>query len=196
MPSVGGPMRVCLTINGMASDPSCPHLLCVFSMLASTTGAAHALPTKGRTDAQRQRARDRRADGVRVEVHNITALLVPKAALRCVWASVWATIRFPVGGGRNAAGVGGRDTKEGGRTRVAVCGRPGIACKPEEVGGCCHARVCPCTRACVRLMCSRAEGFHVRIICERVMRDGLVRVRVAPVHGGCRSHVRMRACAA
>ena len=190
-------MRVCLTTNGgVASDPLCPHVLRVFSMLASTAGAAHALPAKGRTDAQRQRARDRRADGVRVEVHNITASLVPKAALRCVWASVWATIRFPVGGGRNAAGVGGRDTKEGGRTRVAVCGRPGIACKPEEVGGCCHARVCPCTRACVRLMCYRAEGFHVRIICERVMRDGLVRVRNAHVRGGCRSHVRMRVCVA
>jgi hypothetical protein len=103
------------------------------STLTCDIGATHALPSRGRTDAQRKPARERRADGVGVEEHTAPALFVPEAALRPVSARCGgASIRFPVCGGRNHTGVLGRYKDEGRRTLSAVARSPSIACEHKQ----------------------------------------------------------------
>ena len=111
------------------------HCTCCSVRLACKSGSAQhtRLPSKGRTDAQRQPARERRADGVGVEEDIVPALFVPEAALRPVWAGrCGANIRFPVGGGRSVASVLGRYTEVGRRTFGAVARSPRVACEHKQ----------------------------------------------------------------
>ena len=111
------------------------HCTCCSGRLACTSALAQhtRLPSKGRTDAQRQPARERRADGVGVEEDIAPALFVPEAALRPVWCGrCRANIRFPVGHGCSFASVLGRYTEVGRRTLSAVAWSPRVACEHKQ----------------------------------------------------------------
>jgi hypothetical protein len=181
MPSAGGvPWSLLTDLRRHGVGSAVAAVWCRYcSTLTCDIGAAHALPSKGRTDAQRQPARERRADGVGIEEHTIPASFVPEAALWPVWARrCGANIRFPVGGGCNSTGVLGRYAEEGKRALSAVARSPSIACEHKQPTAalmfahdmsqrattavccismrvCARACVCACARVCV---CVRVRG--------------------------------------